>query len=157
MILVAAGNTIMHAGMQSDAEHRVYLVVINQDQMIRSKKQYHRYFRDLYSIPKHCILYRIQLPVFPRYKGHTRQGTASSPLAVVVTASFVRHFFLRCFLFFFCSSLLLLLFFSLSTPNSQRIHSPLSCSPTCSLSLALLRRVPVRPPPSDLFAALRFP
>lgn len=128
--------------MRNDADRGspVTIIIVNPDQMIRPKKQYHRYSGILlYSTAFYFTSIRTRRSLL-LYKGHTRQSSASSPLAVV-TASFVRHFFLRR-LFFFSFSLslasLLLLslhFFTTSTQLSIRFTL-----------LALLLALPPRSP-----------
>lgn len=136
--------------MRNDADRgsTVTIIIVNPDQMIRSKKQYHRYSGILlYSTTFYFTSIHTRRSLL-LYKGHTRQSSASSPLAVV-TASFVRHFFLRRLFFFFSSSLSLLFFSSLYTSSQLRLNSPFA-----SLYLLYYLLYPPGPrttPPSDLF------
>lgn len=136
--------------MRNDADRgsTVTIIIVNPDQMIRSKKQYHRYSGILlYSTTFYFTSIHTRRSLL-LYKGHTRQSSASSPLAVV-TASFVRHFFLRRLFFFFSSSLSLLFFSSLYTSSQLQRNSPFA-----SLYLLYYLLYPPGPrttPPSDLF------
>lgn len=147
------------------------VMIMNQDQMIRSKKSNITVVQGsvlysntaLSSITYSVLFYETFIIIVTTpYKGHTRQSPASSPLPAVVTASFVRHFSSAGF---FSSSLslssLLLPLFSLSLSLStssqlqlqplQSLHS--TCYTTCS--------PPVSPYSSYLVtcstAARRFP
>ena len=105
----------------------------NNNSEPRSKKQYHRYSGILlYSTAFYFTSIRTRRSLL-LYKGHTRQSSASSPLAVV-TASFVRHFFLRRLFFFSLplslSSLLLSTLLHNFNATLHSLHS--TCSTTCS-------------------------
>lgn len=123
--------------MRNDADRGspVTIIIVNPDQMIRPKKQYHRYSGILlYSTAFYFTSIRTRRSLL-LYKGHTRQSSASSPLAVV-TASFVRHFFLRRLFFFLFLSLSRFSSSPLSTllqnfnATLHSLHS--TCSTTCS-------------------------
>ena len=123
--------------MRNDADRGspVTIIIVNPDQMIRSKKQYHRYSGILlYATAFYFTSIRTRRSLL-LYKGHTRQSSASSPLAVV-TASFVRHFFLRRLFFFLFLSLSRFSSSPLSTllhnfnATLHSLHS--TCSTTCS-------------------------
>lgn len=129
--------------MRNDADRgsSVTIIIVNPDQMIRPKKQYHRYSGILlYSTAFYFTSIRTRRSLL-LYKGHTRQSSASSPLAVV-TASFVRHFFLRRLFFFSLPLSLSLLFFSSLYTSSQLQRN----SPFASLYLLYYLLYPPRSP-----------